>query len=606
MTKPTGNPRGRPPKNSVIRNDGGYENVFLAVGTRQDRGGYTRFTAPKILVEQELTDLYVSDGFARRIVDTRAEDMTRAGFCIEGLGGEDEDGESQAVKDVMAALESVEAIQKLTTALRWSSLFGGGLVVMIVNDGGELTQPLNIDRANGLDSLRVYDRHRVSRCTYYDDPNDSRYGRTQTFKISPHRGSQYEVHESRCLIFDGLPVPDAVRETNDGWGGSAIQAAYTQLERFGMSHYWANALLERAQQAVHGIKNLSATLRAPGGEEQVRKRIDLVDMARSVNNTVVIDADGETYELKSTSFAGVTDIIDRTGEALCAVTAYPATLLLGKQQKGIGNSGEGDLENWYAAIGQDQNVELRGPLDTLVQVVLRSKGNKTNDYLIKFNPLWVPSDKERAEVEKTEAAAKKVKADTAAVYYGIQALDGSEVRKQIADEYKIDPSVEILPEKPEGEDFDENGDPIDPAKRDDAAPRTLYVSRKVQNVAAIKAWAKKQGLPQLQDDLHVTIAYSTKPIDWMSIESPWESDLKVPEGGPRLVEPLGNRGAVLLFTNDTLAWRNMRIRDAGASWDYPDYQPHISLTGESVDLSNVEPYRGEIILGPEIFEEIQE
>ena len=44
----------------------------------------------------------------------------------------------------------------------------------------------------------------------------------------------------------------------------------------------------------------------------------------------------------------------------------------------------------------------------------------------------------------------------------------------------------------------------------------------------------------------------------------------------------------------------------GASHDYPDYQPHISLTGEPVNLDGVEPYRGEIVLGPEVFAEVDE
>jgi hypothetical protein len=48
------------------------------------------------------------------------------------------------------------------------------------------------------------------------------------------------------------------------------------------------------------------------------------------------------------------------------------------------------------------------------------------------------------------------------------------------------------------------------------------------------------------------------------------------------------------------------MRDKGASWDWPSYQPHITITynpGE-VALDKVEPYQGRIELGPEIFEEI--
>jgi len=53
--------------------------------------------------------------------------------------------------------------------------------------------------------------------------------------------------------------------------------------------------------------------------------------------------------------------------------------------------------------------------------------------------LWVPSDKEKAEVEKLEAEADKIEADTMAVYAGLQALDPSEIRAKIAEDYEIDP-----------------------------------------------------------------------------------------------------------------------------------------------------------------------
>ena len=72
------------------------------------------------------------------------------------------------------------------------------------------------------------------------------------------------------------------------------------------------------------------------------------------------------------------------------------------------------------------------------------------------------------------------------------------------------------------------------------------------------------------------------------------------------MEPLGDRTAVLMFASTDLQYRHREMVRAGASHDYPDYTPHISLTGESVDLTNVQPYRGRILLGPELFETLAE
>ena len=99
----------------------------------------------------------------------------------------------------------------------------------------------------------------------------------------------------------------------------------------------------------------------------------------------------------------------------------------------------------------------------------------------------------------------------------------------------------------------------------DASPRPLYVSRKVKNVADLQKWATAQGLGQLQDDLHVTIAYSTKPVDWIAMGQTWQDELEIAEGGPRVVEPLGDRTAVLMFASSDLSWRNREMREAGAS-----------------------------------------
>lgn len=146
---------------------------------------------------------------------------------------------------------------------------------------------------------------------------------------------------------------------------------------------------------------------------------------------------------------------------------------------------------------------------------------------------------------------------------------------------------------------------------DDIMP--LYISRPVLNHRQILAWARTQGFETLLEgeDLHVTIAYSRRPIDWMKIPAAFDMDtdgkLTVPPGGARRVAVLGDKGAVVLkFSSPALQWRHKDIRELGASWDYPEYQPHITLTYDAgrVDLDSVKPYLGPIIFGPERFEQL--
>ena len=133
--------------------------------------------------------------------------------------------------------------------------------------------------------------------------------------------------------------------------------------------------------------------------------------------------------------------------------------------------------------------------------------------------------------------------------------------------------------------------------------KPLYVCRKVLNATELLDWAREQGFTTTlpADDLHVTIAYSREPVDWFAAGES-SVDTRVPAGGPRAVQVFGS-AVVLQFTSAELSFRWVDFQAAGASWDHEGYSPHCTLTYDAgdLDLSTVQPYRGEIHLGPELF-----
>lgn len=145
----------------------------------------------------------------------------------------------------------------------------------------------------------------------------------------------------------------------------------------------------------------------------------------------------------------------------------------------------------------------------------------------------------------------------------------------------------------------------------DDQPRTLYVKRPVKNGEDIVAWAKLSGFDKTlpPEDMHVTLAFSRAMIPW---PEPKGGTITLPGGTAgfgRSVEPLGDKGAMVLrFDSDLLAQRWQELRDLGASWDWPGFKPHISISynAADVDTDMVIPYTGPIILGPEVFAEVDE
>ena len=88
----------------------------------------------------------------------------------------------------------------------------------------------------------------------------------------------------------------------------------------------------------------------------------------------------------------------------------------------------------------------------------------------------------------------------------------------------------------------------------------------------------------------------------------WAGKLEIAAGGPRVIERFGDGEAIVLcFNCSELRWRHEDLKNAGAEWDHPEYQPHITLSTESpgLDVMAIQPYTGPIVLGPEIYEEVK-
>lgn len=140
-------------------------------------------------------------------------------------------------------------------------------------------------------------------------------------------------------------------------------------------------------------------------------------------------------------------------------------------------------------------------------------------------------------------------------------------------------------------------------------PRTLCVIRPILNRDDIEAWAQRQGFPSVVSDPHVTIAYSKAPLSWEIAGSPDESTHIMAISTERSVEALGDKGAVVLrFESDVLHNRWQEFLLSGASWDYPQYRPHVTITydpgGLLGQLDEVAPYYGQLVFGPEEWREI--
>ena len=135
--------------------------------------------------------------------------------------------------------------------------------------------------------------------------------------------------------------------------------------------------------------------------------------------------------------------------------------------------------------------------------------------------------------------------------------------------------------------------------------KPLYVYRPLLNAEQVIAWAKPQGFKTTlpADDMHVTICFSKTPLDWHAVPDHFDT-LRAGHSAGRDVKRLGD-ALVLTFKQGELSKRWQEFRDAGASWAYPSYQPHITISyDDEIDADALTPYTGPLEFGPEVFEPI--
>lgn len=125
----------------------------------------------------------------------------------------------------------------------------------------------------------------------------------------------------------------------------------------------------------------------------------------------------------------------------------------------------------------------------------------------------------------------------------------------------------------------------------------LYVYRDVLNGEEILRWAASRGVTNLlpPEELHVTIVHSSRAIAW----TPHTDTLTISGAHWRHCQQLGEKNAVVaLFDAHQLTDRWQEACDAGAIWDYQNYNPHVTLSYGSPIVPRDVP-TCDIRLGPE-------
>jgi len=604
----------------MLTNDG-LANLVSNLGTQKDKASATTwYVRPH--TPEEFERMYRSGWLGRKIIDIPVDDMTRRWRTYTG--------DEKFVEAFEAQEKRFNLASRVAAGKRWGRLYGSAAIIVGVNTRlGEPSEPLDVTRMRrgDLSYLHVEVGARLYIDTWEADIASPLFGQPRTYVYRPvvrggasALGQEVKIHASRVIPFDGVPLPPIFAQTTQSWGDSIFTAIEDTLNTSGTVSAVIASLLHEAKVDV--IKADLAGIGTEEGEARILRRFGLASLLKSINNTLLLGPE-EDYQQRTYNFAGLSDIHIRAMQEISGAADIPVTRLLGQAPAGLQSTGESDLRNYYDAISAKQESDFRPALERLDAILCADGGITIPDgAFFSFNSLWQETPEQKAKTFYTLAQGVKLISDAGVVPE--EPLSKGVVSRLVEDGHfpALDDAMEefdaagselrkIAETDPdEGEDDTEtNVVPLRRAIAQDAAPRSLYVSRPVTNAAEIIAWARGQGIPNVPaaSDLHVTICYSRTPVDWFAVGTDAEKVL-VPRGGPRMVERFDGGAIVLCFSDWSIRWRHESLREAGCSWDYDEFTPHITVgkAEGDFDLSAVEPYQGKIALGEERFDPIDE
>lgn len=308
---------------------------------------------------------------------------------------------------------------------------------------------------------------------------------------------------------------------------------------------------------------------------------------------------------ESTSGGGAGANASPQGGSNTNFAGMPGKAKLAKSSTALGDSS--------TAIDQNDvsNPQMTVPAQMTMQLTKRGKIEKLDEHLLTdlTNDMaaWMNGDKTFLQ-SNVEAMTNLVKSMTPAYQKLFAENVANKILKANHDPAGVTELLGCTQEVLARLSIKKEGGAADLASKKDSSVknRSLYVQRAVTNADTIIAWAKENGFTTClpPESMHVTVCYSKVPFDTTGLK-PDKNAITCKAGDRQLSEFGPEQDTVVLqFSCDELEQDHQMYVDAGASWDWPEYNPHISLTLQKppkLDLDKITPYSGPIELGPETF-----
>lgn len=390
---------------SVKRALDGYSNVPANLGA----GANNLVQTANYVMERFTWDYYTlnilfrDNWIAKAIIEKPANEMLKNGFSIHSQI------EPDKIDKIMNIWQKTKTQNKFLKCLKWARLYGGCLLIPMIENQGDLSKPLDYETIMPDSYKGCFTVDRWSGVSpsieLVDNITDPDFGQPEYYDVSDNTtGKTFRIHHSRVIKMIGREMPywEEIAETY--WGASELEHIYTELKKRDDTSANISFLIFLANIRVFKMDGMSQMLSI--GDQQAAQRV--YETMKTMNHlmcntgTLAIDKE-EDFAMHGYSFTGINDVYESFMLDISGAAEIPVDKLFGRSPSGF-NSGAETLQNYYDTIDEKRETYAREPLEKIVKIITMSAlGEIPDDIEIDFNPVRRPSDLEKSDLAQKNA-----------------------------------------------------------------------------------------------------------------------------------------------------------------------------------------------------------
>ena len=322
-------------KDSVVMKDS-YGNSLLSIGNNDKDVKFENYAFNNNTLNWWLwLALYNDSWVFRRTIDKPSQDMIRCGITLQGTNSK--------YGEVLRKMKShrFDFIQ----LLQWGSLFGGSVACILFDnfDDEDYKQPMNIKKARKAKTMRFYvvDRwYGVAPSTEnVDDMTSIDYGKPKSYEITFSDGKTKTIHHDYILRYEHRTAPKLIKNGQlQGWGyaeGAHIMGELSRDEKLKTS---VQSLIDKSLIEVIKMAGMRGIFMGQDAEneEQMKKRLEMVNWGRNFNSLTFLDKEDEYQEHGFAGLTGLSNLLEQNMWQLSAAVEMQG-VLFGDLKQGFSN-----------------------------------------------------------------------------------------------------------------------------------------------------------------------------------------------------------------------------------------------------------------------------